>query len=185
LEEKNKALTFEEIYEEYSERVLNLAYRFTADEELSRDLTQDIFIKIYENLDRFEQRSNIYTWIHRIAVNHILNTLKRKNRYKWLNVLDIKITDIFHQKIAEQGFISRTVSADKKLEESQRTEIIWNAVQSLPSKLRIPFVLFNWERMSYKEIAKLMELSMSAVESRIHRAKKQLIKKLETWVGNI
>ncbi|HEV8538980.1 MAG TPA: sigma-70 family RNA polymerase sigma factor, partial [Bacteroidota bacterium] len=61
---------FDELYTMYGERILRLAYRFTRDEEAARDLTQEIFIKVYEHMEEFRQEAQIYTWIHRIAVNH-------------------------------------------------------------------------------------------------------------------
>jgi RNA polymerase sigma-70 factor (ECF subfamily) len=80
--------SFEEIYEAYGERILNLSFQFTRNEESARDLTQEIFLKVFQNLDSFEGRSQVYTWLHRIAVNHITNHLKRERRHRWLNLLD-------------------------------------------------------------------------------------------------
>jgi len=179
--------SFEEIYEAYGERILNLAFRFTRNEETARDLTQDIFIKVYQNLESFEQRSQIYTWIHRIAINHITSNLKRERRHRWLNVLDSTVSDLLHEDKLDPDFRSRIADLppDKKLEQSERERIVSQAIQMLPVKYRVPLVLHHYEEMSYKEIAATLDLSMSAVESRIHRAKKRLIKILEPLLGNI
>lgn len=179
--------SFEEIYEAYGGRILNLAFRFTRNEEVARDLTQDIFLKVYRNLESFEQRSQIYTWIHRIAVNHIVSHLKRERRHRWLDLLDSTVSELLHEQKLDPAFRDRTaaLSADKKLEQSERERIVWEAVAALPVKYRVPLVLHHYEEMSYKEIAAMLDVSMSAVESRIHRAKKQLIKKLEPLLGSI
>ena len=178
---------FEEIYETYASRVLNLAYRLTGDEEAARDLTQDIFIKVYEHLDSFEQRSDIFTWIYRIAANHVTNHLKKEKRRRLLGLLDRRIPDVLAETGGEPAFDapSPEPSAQKKLEESERARVVWDAVRALPAEYRVPLVLYHYDGMSYKEIAETLGLSLSAVETRIHRAKKKLVPKLEPWLDRI
>ena len=187
MQEDAGAQSFDDVYNTYAERVLNLAYRFTANDETARDLTQEIFIKVYQKLDSFEQRSQIYTWIYRIAVNHITNYLKKERRRRWVNLLDRTVSDVVHAEGVDPSYANRVTAspADQKIEDSERARIVWAAVRSLSIKYRVPLVLFHYEGLSYNEIAESMGLSLSAVESRIHRAKKQLIKKLEPWVGKI
>ena len=74
-------MTFEDIYREHSGKILNLSYRMSGREEIARDLTQEIFIKVYENMETFRGESQVYTWIYRIAINHILNYLKKSQQY--------------------------------------------------------------------------------------------------------
>ncbi len=179
--------TFEEIYAAYAERVLNLAYRMTADGEAARDLTQEIFIKVYEHLGSFEQRSQVFTWLYRIAVNHITNHLKKEKRRRWVSLMDSKISNVFRED--EAGLVMDVPAGgapvDRKLEDEERAKLVWSMVQSLPVKYRVPLVLFHYDRMSYKEIAEVLSISLSAVETRIHRAKKQLVRKLEPWLERI
>jgi RNA polymerase sigma-70 factor (ECF subfamily) len=177
-------MTFEDIYREYGEKILNLAYRMTGREEAARDLTQDIFIKVYENMKTFRGESQVYTWIYRIATNHILNYLKKSRRRRWLSLMDKPLSDVLKEDQVEPGFwgSSGSPSPDRKLEKAEREKIIRSIVQTLPSKYRVPFVLHRYEDMSYKEIAEIMGLSLSALEARLHRAKKMMIEKLEPWV---
>jgi RNA polymerase sigma-70 factor (ECF subfamily) len=187
LPDKAEELTFERLYESYAEKILNLAYRMTADEEAARDLTQDIFIKVYENFPAFERRSHVYTWIYRIAVNHIYNYIKRERRFRYTSFLDKSISDIFHEDMVDpvlQSHLSAP-SSERKMEADERAKLVWSMIQQLPAKYRVPLVLFHYEDMSYKEIAEAMGLSVSAVEARIHRARRQLIKKLEPWMESI
>ncbi|MBP2680885.1 MAG: polymerase sigma factor, sigma-70 family [Candidatus Krumholzibacteriota bacterium] len=178
---------FDEIYEAYASRVLNLAYRLTGDDETARDLTQDIFIKVYENLGSFEQRSEIFTWIYRIAVNHVTNHLKKEKRRRWLNLLDRRIPEVLGESASEAVYDtpSHDPSAQKKLEDAERAGVVWAAVRSLPAEYRVPLVLYQYDGMSYKDIAETLGLSLSAVETRIHRAKKKLVPKLEPWLDRI
>ena len=179
--------SFDDICNAYSGRILNLAYRMTGDEEVARDLTQDIFLKVYEKLDTFEQRSGIYTWIYRIGVNHILNYLKKERRYQWLRILDKPISEVIHEENVDPDFwgSSQEAGADRKMEQHEREAIVRKMIQSLHEKYRLPLILFRYEGLSYKEIAEVMHLSLSAVETRIHRANKQLITKLEPWLDKI
>lgn len=171
---------FEEIYRSYAGRILNIAFRLTGNEETARDLTQDIFLKVYRSLGSFEEKSHIYTWIYRIAINHIMNHLKKEKRQRWFTVLDASVLDLMHEEAPDPSFRERisVPGADSAMEAAERAAIVWKSIQSLPPKYRVPLVMHHYEDMSYQEIADALELSMSAVESRIHRAKKQLIKKL-------
>lgn len=180
------ATTFETVYETYAGDVLNLAFRMTADEDVARDLTQDIFVKVYQNLDSFERRSSLYTWIYRIAVNHIYNHLKRERRRRWVDLLDATVSEAIRG-AGEDAAAPTTpeVPADRRLEDNQRAEVVWRAVTSLPPKYRVPIVLYHYQGMSYKEIAEATGLTMSAVESRIHRGRKKLVTLLEPWVDRI
>ena len=91
--------SFEDIYQAYGEKILNLAFRLSGNQETARDLTQEIFIKIYQNLPSFEGKSHIYTWMYRIAVNHISNYVKKERRYRWLDLLDKSISDTLREAV--------------------------------------------------------------------------------------
>ena len=91
---ETQILDFDELYEEYGDRILNTAYKMTGGEDVARDLTQDIFIKVYENIESFKHESTVYTWIYRIAVNHILNYLKKKRKYDWFSLLEKSVTEV-------------------------------------------------------------------------------------------
>ncbi len=187
MSENSSKMTFEDVYKAHAEKVLNLVFRMTSNEEVSRDLTQDIFIKVYKNLDTFREESQLYTWIHTIAVNHVINYLKREKRGRWLNLTNNEGLDVIQNNRVESSHINQSipVSADKAMEQNERVRIVRHAIQSLSPRYRIPLILFHYENMSYNEIADMMNLSLSALETRIHRAKRQLIKKLEPLLDQI
>jgi RNA polymerase sigma-70 factor, ECF subfamily len=183
-QEKGNVPTFEEIYEVYAERTLNLLYRFTSREQVAHDLLQDVFIKVYENMESFEKRSQIYTWIYRIAVNHAINYLRRERRMLWFDLLDETVGDLLKREKVEMSGIGGgdVLMPDEILEQSEAAQLVQRAVDALPVKYRVPFILFKDEHLSYNEIAEVLDLSLSAVESRIHRARKVLIKKLSPYL---
>lgn len=176
--------SFEDIYHEYGERVLNLLYRFTSREHVARDLLQDVFIKVYEHMDSFENRSQIYTWIYRIAVNHALNHLKRERRNAWLDLMDETVGELLTKESVDMpGLgIGNPLRPDQLLEDKEREQFTQQAVDALHPNYRIPFILFKDEHLSYDEIAKVMNISHSAVETRIHRARKVLIRRLSPLI---
>jgi RNA polymerase sigma-70 factor (ECF subfamily) len=174
------APAFDEIYREYGGRILNLLHRFTPREQVARDLLQDVFVKVYEHMDSFENRSQIYTWIYRIAVNHALNHLKREKRNLWFDLMDESVGELLRrERIETPGFgAGEVLRPDEALEDRERERFTQQAMEALHPKYRIPFVLLKDEHLSYDEIAKVLDISHSAVESRIHRARKMLIKRL-------
>lgn len=174
------ALSFDNLYREYGDRILNVLFRFTSREQVARDLLQDVFLKVYENMDSFEQRSQVYTWIYRIAVNHALNHLKRERRTVWMDLMDESLGELLrHDSVELPGFGGPgVVRPDEEAENNETAELAREAVNALPPKYKIPFVLFKDEQMRYADIATVLDISLSAVESRIHRARKTLVRKL-------
>jgi RNA polymerase sigma-70 factor (ECF subfamily) len=169
------------VYHAYADRTLNLLYRFVNDEERAKDLLQDVFLKVYEGLPSFEDRSELSTWIHRIAVNHALNHLKRERRTVWFNVLDESVGSLLDRGSIDlpawgSGALPRP---DHHLEAREQEAIVERVVHELPLKYRLPYLLYRDGEMSNGEIARQLHLSVSAVETRIHRAKKMLIERLK------
>ena len=176
--------SFEDIYKEYGQRILNLSYKMLRNEETARDLTQEIFIKVYLNKESFKKESNIYTWIYRIALNHILNFLKKNSRRNLMSIEEKKtINELNKDKV--HSINNDNPTPIEIINKSEREKTIWNAINSLPAKYRVPFILHKYEEKEQKDIAELMGISVSAVETRVHRAKKQLIKILEPVLDKI
>lgn len=169
--------SFDEVYRALADRTLNLLYRFTNNEEVARDLLQDVFLKVFQQLGSFEQRSEIATWIHRIAINHALNYLKRERRTVWFNVLDESVGSLLQRDRIDLPDTGSTlpIQPDHMLEDRERQERVAQAVQTLPLKLRLPYLLYRDGELGHAEIAQELGISVSAVETRIHRAKKRLI----------
>ena len=179
-------MTFEAIYREHGDKIMNLAYRMTGSKESARDMTQEIFIKVYENMDSFRGDSQVFTWLYRIATNHIFNFLKKERRRKWLNLMDKPLSEVLQEDQIDPLFWSRSApQPDRQMEKSEREKRVWQSIQQLSPKYRVPLVLNRYEDMSYQEIAETMQLSLSAVESRIHRAKKELVKLLEPYIKDL
>lgn len=170
--------SFEELYERYGTRVLNLIHRMTGNDEVARDLAQDVWLRVHGHLDRFEARADIFTWIYRIAVNLTLNHLKKEKRRRWIDLLDRSVGEVLSEESEDLVMATPTTAErqDRVVENEERARALWDAVQSLDPKYRVPIVLFHYEDQSYQQIADTMGLSMVAVQARIFRGRKQLAK---------
>jgi len=171
--------SFEALYERYGSRVLNLIHRMTGNDEVARDLAQDVWMRVHGHLDRFEARADVFTWIYRIAVNITLNHLKREKRRRWMDILDRSVGEVLSGESEELVLPTPPSTGqrpDRTVETDQRARALWKAVQSLDPMYRVPIVLFHYEDQSYQQIADTMGLSMVAVQARIFRGRKQLAK---------
>ncbi|MFO0357725.1 MAG: RNA polymerase sigma factor [Sphingobacteriaceae bacterium] len=156
-------------------RVFNTAISLLQNKEDAEDITQDVFIEVYQSLDKFRQQANISTWIYRITVNKCLDLLRKKKRKKRFGFM----TELFHKDTGE-------ISVDKAhfdhpgilMEKKENARLLFAAIDLLSENQKTAFILFHIEELPQKEIAVIMDLSPKAVESLIQRAKAVLREKL-------
>jgi RNA polymerase sigma-70 factor, ECF subfamily len=167
---------FSDLVNTYQKMVINTCYGLLHNIEDAEDVAQDVFIEVFRSASGFRGDSKLSTWIYRIAVNRSLNFLRdHKSRRMMQSLANIveSSSDGSGGYYAEQGG-----DPQSELENTQRSKIMHEAIDELPKNQRIVFTLSKYEDLSYKEISEIMELSISSVESLMHRAKKNLQKKL-------
>ncbi len=166
---------FSGLVEQWQNMVYNTSLGIVQNEEDAEDITQDVFIRLYENISSFRQEAQLSTWIYRITVNLSLDFEKRKKRQKHGGLLK----KIFSVRAEEEpvNFNHPGVLLDNK----EKAAILFKALKKLPDKQRIAFTLHKMEGLSAKEVAEIMETSLYAVESLISRAKNSLKKILEQY----
>jgi RNA polymerase sigma-70 factor (ECF subfamily) len=143
--------------------------------EDAEELSQDIFMEIIGSIKRFRKTSSLSTWIYRMTVNKSLNHLKKNRRRKLFS----SVEDFFHKRSTGAERIPDELSTTTtRLEDRERRELLNQSILSLPDNQRIAFTLSKYEGLSYQEIAEIMNLSISSIESLLHRAKLNLQKKL-------
>jgi RNA polymerase sigma-70 factor (ECF subfamily) len=168
---------YRELVERYSDLVYSTAYAIVQNELDAEDLTQECFVEITNAIYRFKGESKLSTWMYRIVTNLALYHLRSKKIKKRFGFL-FSIDDTENK----SNPINNLKSADTPhqiLEQKEKSKILFSALNQLPENQRIAFVLHNMEQQSYKEICEIMELSLSAVESLIFRAKQNLRQQLE------
>ncbi|WP_309446686.1 sigma-70 family RNA polymerase sigma factor [Clostridium sp.] len=169
---------FRIVVEKYQKLVLNCSYKFLRNRESAEDITQEVFLEVFESINSFRADSKLSTWIYRIAVTKSINHLKSMKRKKRFAML----LHLFGEdEIENQISAPENMSPDKALENQDRTKILTWALEKLPENQRIAFTLSKYNEMSYEEISSLLNTSISSVESLIHRAKTNLKKKLYNY----
>jgi RNA polymerase sigma factor (sigma-70 family) len=164
-------MAFRSLLERYQALVLNCTFRFVRNRESAEDLTQEVFLEVYESLPSFRGDSQLSTWIYRIAVTKSLNHLKaRKRKKRFAFVVSLFGDD----QVEEQAAAPDGADPASVLENIERAEILNRALGRLPENQRIAFTLSKVEGMSYNEIALIMDVSIPSVESLIHRARVRL-----------
>jgi RNA polymerase sigma-70 factor (ECF subfamily) len=164
------------LVDQYQPLVLRTARGFVRNTEDARDIAQEVFIDILTNLPRFRGKSGLSTWIYRITVNRSLNYLRSHKRRT--GRLDYSSND----GDSAWGTMNHSDPGQKNpaelLEQKERSKILHDAIQSLPEKQQVAFTLAEYDDLSYKEIAEIMQLSISSIESLLFRARRNLQKKL-------
>lgn len=166
---------FKVLFDTYKSAIFNVCFRMLGNKQKAEDLTQDVFFQAYKSIKQFRSESRISYWLYRIAVNFCINHQKKKKRAQWLS-LDI-LLESSKEKLSAITASSEN-SPDVLLEKREKKHIVQKAINSLPKPQRIAVILHRYEGLSYQEIAEVMECSVSSVESRLHRAKVSLAKKL-------
>ena len=170
-----EAGAFQTLVEQYQDRVINTCYGFVRDREDAKDIAQEVFIEIYQSLEKFREEAKLSTWIYRISVTKSLDFLRRKNRKKRMGQFK-KLFNI--DDVAERIEQPSGNNPDKNMEARERAQILQQAMDRLPENQKIAITLSKYEGFSNKEISEIMNTSVSSVESLIHRAKVNLKKKL-------
>jgi RNA polymerase sigma-70 factor (ECF subfamily) len=164
---------FELLVKRHQSRILNLIFRFIGNRTQARDLAQEVFIRVWQAAPRYKPHAKFTTWTYRVATNLCLNELKSSDKKKlFLGGSPAEAGRISN----EEGDVSP--SAEDLLLAEERSRQVSDALQSLPENQRMALILKRYDNLSYHEIAKIMGCSVSAVESLLVRAKRNLQEKL-------
>jgi RNA polymerase sigma-70 factor (ECF subfamily) len=159
----------QEVFNRYKERVFGILYGIVRDREESKDLVQEVFIKVFRSLGRFRQKSDLGTWIHRIAVNAALDHMRRPRPVQ-VPMEDVKDRDLAQgpetpPQPADPDLVLRRAELGRKISQAMRT---------LSADHRATILLREVEGLSYREIAETMKCSKGTVMSRLHYARSKL-----------
>lgn len=164
---------FEKIYREFHLLVFNVALNYLQNTEDAEEVTQDVFVKIYNSLNNFNQKSSYKTWIYRITINQCLDFLKQKNSQKRFFIFGKKSQN-------EQEYLNTSTFEHPGilLENQEDAALLFAVFNTLTENQKTAFLLSKLDGLSNPEIAEIMQLSISSVESLIFRAKASLQQKL-------
>jgi len=163
------------LVKKYKIKVFNLAYGFTRDRETADDLAQEVFIKVYYALEKFQFKSGFGTWLYRIAINHIKDHLRKHGKER-----HISLEALGREPSQKENEIRKK---ERVQEAADRKKLLYESLRSLPEKHQVILTLRDIQGHSYEEIAGILKLSPGTVDSRLHRARKLLRKKIAPFLS--
>ena len=159
-----------ELVQRNTRRVFSIAYRFSGRVDEAEDLTQEVFVKVYQSLARYEPAAGTFaTWLGTVARNHAIDHYRRRREER------SKVTE---DTDALPALPDKTEALDTALAREERARLVRRAVRALPAPLREAVVLCDLQGMSYEEIAEALSLPLGTVKSRINRGRIELARRL-------
>jgi len=158
---------FRELFDKHKVNVINLSYRFLQNREAAEDVAQEVFIKIYEKKICFNPKAKFTTWLYRVTVNASVDRTRKKS-------FSEKSLEESQEDIRDPS----TESPKEAFHKKELKEQIQAQIQKLPEDLKKAIVLYQFEELSYQQIAQTLQISSKAVERRIYHAKEALRKAL-------
>jgi RNA polymerase sigma-70 factor (ECF subfamily) len=162
---------FKKLVERHKIFVTNTCYNLIGNHQQTEETAQDVFLQVYRSASSFRRQSKVSTWLYRIAVNRSLNVIRQNKRSRWIQ-----------SKASKEIAGIPDNDPDHQLERNQMKVLLKKAVNSLPEKQKTVFILNKYEGLPPKEIAEILGISANSVEVRIHRAKRNLQKKLSSLI---
>ena len=164
-------IVFPQLLSLYKERLYWHIRKMTNNHEDTDDCLQEVFVKVFKNLDKFRGDANLYTWINRIATNETISYLRKKNKKKVVSL----VTTV------GDGEMALDIPADNPMKAGDEIEaLLVKALSTLPDKQREVFELRYYEDLTYKEIAKRLGKSEGGLKASYHLAAKKIEEQLKT-----
>ena len=173
---------FAGLVEKYKQPVMNFIYRSLRDETEAEDLAQNVFLQVYKSRSRYKQTAKFSTWLFTIARNLCLNELRRRSRHPAESIEETHAEND-DQRRSGNTRTNRRLAPPEKLLQGELVQKIEEALAGLPENQRSAILLCRQEELSYEEIADVLDCSLSATKSLIHRGRETLKEKLKRYLG--
>lgn len=185
---------FRQLFELHKDRVWSIALHFIGEEAAARDITQQVFLKLFTAIHGFRGEAGFSTWLYRMTANACLDEQRRRRRFLSFDIF--KTGDIFKTDNSELNPMDRQQARQIEqgigslVQEDQHAQlemsaVVKAAVKELKPKLRIAILLKYFEGLSYEEMAAVLGCSAGTVASRLNRGHKELARRLQNLRGNI
>ena len=171
---------FNQLVQKYRQSLFSIIYNMTGNREDATDITQEVFIKAFQSINRFRGQASFYTWIYRIAVNSSVTFIKKAKKQRFINYETIDET-LVSSEILE--YFTAKTKTEKGALLTELQEKLNEALQKLSPKHRLVVILHEVEGMNHKSIADIMKTSEGTVRSRLHYAKKMLQSFLQDYIS--
>jgi len=164
-------VAWEEIVRLHRRKVFNIAYKFVGKHDLAKDLTQDIFLKLYRSLDTFDRRANFQTWLISVSRNLCIDHYRSVRKERETINRDVDASTL--------SPVSRDRSAYAQLELRDRVQLLRAALDMLPPTLRTAVLMRDIQELTYQEIADRLNVPEGTVKSRINRGRTELARQIQ------
>lgn len=179
--ESEKLAIFDQEFMPHIDSMYNFAYRLTYDEDDAKDLVQDTYLKAYRFINSFQQGTNAKAWLFRILKNSFINDFRKKSKEP--SKVDYNEVESFYNSEKANQPITTDLRVDS-LKDMLGDEIS-NALNSLAVDFRTVIILCDLEGFTYEEMAKILDIPIGTVRSRLHRARNLLKEKLSTYAKSM
>lgn len=158
----------------YQDRVLNLAFRRLGDRDAALDVAQEVFLKAYRGLSRFQGQAQFFTWLYRIALNETATAHRQRRRHPTPASLDQENADGERGPDPADGGVDPSTAVERKDDQVA----VQRAIGELEEDHYHVIVMRDLDGLSYQEVAEVLEVPVGSVKSRIHRARQALKNRL-------
>lgn len=184
--EENKTQHYDRIFEEeflpQIDALYTFAYHLTYNEEDANDLVQDTYLKAYRFIDKYIEGTNAKAWLFKILKNAFINQYRKKNKLP--TKVDLEDIVIYHDEEDSSNYSGYSDLREEMFQHMMGDEVT-NAINSLPVDFRLVILLSDIEGFTYEEIAKIIDIPIGTVRSRLHRARNMLKEQLYTYASSL
>ena len=159
--ESTRREAFSTLVREYQQRIYSIVRKMVISHDDADDIVQEVFVKVWHNVENFKGDSSLFTWVYRIAVNESLMFLRKRRRQQW-----------FGSDITEE--LENALISDKYVDADEIQQKLQKAILRLPDKQRLVFNLKYFEDLSYEEIAEITETTVGSLKASFHHATKKI-----------
>jgi RNA polymerase sigma-70 factor (ECF subfamily) len=167
-DETTRERAYTSIIKKYQEKLYWHIRRMVVEHEDANDVLQNMFIKVWKNLENFREDSQLYTWLYRIATNESLSFLEQQKKRSSASFSD------------QENYLSNKLVADKDFDGKKLEWKLQQAIQGLPEKQKVVFNLRYFDEMPYEDMSRVLETSEGALKASYHHA----VKKIEDYILN-
>lgn len=180
--EQEKYVVFDKEFMPHIDSMYNFAFRLTNDEDDANDLVQDTYLKAFRFINSFERGTNAKAWLFRILKNSFINDYRKKSKEPAkVDYQDVETT----YNSTEDAEMDATTDLRTETVQDMIGDEVANALNSLPVDFRTVIILCDIEGFTYEEMAKILDIPIGTVRSRLHRARNLLKEKLKSYASSM
>lgn len=169
---KGDMSAFELLVRRYQDAIINYIHFTIRDYHRAEDLAQETFLRVFKNVNRYEPKASFKSWLYTIATNLCRNEIRNRTRRKTYYLEDLvdEDEDVYHS----EYMVDTRLQPDILYEKKERQQMIKKAIKLLPEKQSVALTLVTYQELSYEEISEILDCSVGAVKSLIHRARQNI-----------